>query len=385
MINLKDRELLNQFLSSPLIKNHTDTQQILDAYGAQSMLFKEKVTELRNLLNSDYITTDYDLLEMMSQYFDPMHVFKILSMYIDPNRLTKELLSIFRLRGSETIKNLLFEVFLKYYNLSVVTKYEIGELIIDSTYDLERFIDYYYKYGKYIDLNIMETVKLLCRELLVGGHKLYLNYLGVLIELCTIDNTQEVWSMHMDHKDYEDISNTEDKLIVSPIYSTEIGPPSSAGYRLLPAGNEALNEDWVLGHSYLNEFDGKSYIKVDADLPEMKRVIVTMNEGMDLSGLVQEIVQEPGRDIYLDDLTSSNKITDELLGKGKITSIESFDYGLSESLIHVITRYKDSNYYTAETIFSRSDPQYSEVGSDMYIGSVVQISNDISVEGTDDE
>lgn len=385
MINLKDRELLNQFLASPLIKNHTDTQQILDAYGAQSMLFKEKVTELRNLLNSDYITTDYDLLEMMSQYFDPMHVFKILSMYIDPNRLTKELLFIFRLRGSETVKNLLFEVFLKYYNLSVVTNHETGELIIDSTYDLERFIDYYYIYGKYIDLNIMETVKLLCRELLVGGHKLYLNYLGVLIELCTIDNTQEVWSMHMDHKDYEDISNTEDKLIVSPIYSTEIGPPSSAGYRLLPAGNETLNEDWVLGHSYLNEFDGKKYIKVDADLPEMKRVIVIMNEAMDLSGLVQEIVQEPGRDIYLDDLTSSDKITDELLGKGKITSIESFDYGLSESLIHVITRYKDSNYYTAETIFSRSDPQYSEVGSDMYVGSVVQISNDISVEGTDDE
>ena len=193
--------------------------------------------------------------------------------------------------------------------------------------------------------------------------------------------------MHMDHRNYEDLSNTDDKLIVSPIYSTEIGPPSSAGYRLLPAGNETLNEDWVLGHSYLNEFDGKKYIRVDADLPELKRVIVivNMNEDIDFNHLVQEIVQEPGRDIYLDDLTSSNKITDELLGKSKITNIESFDLGSSESLVHVITRYKDSNYYTAETILSRSDPQYSEVGSDMYIGSVVQVSKDISVEGTDDE
>ena len=383
MISFKDRELLDQFLSSPLIRNHKITQQILDGASAESVLLKERITEIRNILNSDYISTDYDLIEMMSRYFDPMHVFTILSYYVDPNRLINELLTMFRLRGSETIKNLLFEVFLKYYNLSAVTDYEKGELIIDSTYDLERFIDYYYKNGKYIDLNIMDTVRLLCRELLVGGHKLRLTYLGVLIELSNIDNTDESWYGKFKIDYNSEFSNLDDILRVSPIITDEINPPSSAGYALMPVDPETLNNEWRVNKSFLNEFDGKRYVKIDKDQPELKKVIVNIPLDISTNELLHEVVLEPGRDIQLDEFSQDDYLGENIKYNVLTKVTETHNPSSYESLVQVIIRDKLSDEYDIETILSNDEPSYYEVASDINVGSVVQISSNLDIDSDD--
>jgi hypothetical protein len=271
---LKTRELLNKFLSSNIIQTHKSTQDLLDIFSAESLILNEKIHEIRQILNSDYMTTDYDLLEMLSQYFDPMHVFKILSEYVEPNKLIKELLYLFRLRGSESIKYLLFEVFLKYYNLATVIDYEKGELIIDSSYDLERFLDYYYDHGYIIDLDVMETVRVLARELLVGGHRLRLSYLGILIEICAISDVNDKWNVKEKVTNAETIDDVDDDVVTRSILTEEIGPPTSAGVTQIQAENEVLNNDWTLGKVLLNEFEGKWYDKISDEAPELETVVV---------------------------------------------------------------------------------------------------------------
>lgn len=191
---LKDREFLNNILASKLLRNHKPTQALIDAAAYQSVLFKERVHELRLLLDPDHQSLDYDNLEMMSQYFDPMHVFLILSKYINPQKLLTELLNLFRMRGSEGIRQLLFEVFL--YNHLVQSKidYAKGSMLAEVMMKLLDLAEYYDEHHQYpTNFGATDELYLLCRELLVGGHRLVLNNLGVLTDQSEIDGDDD-WS-----------------------------------------------------------------------------------------------------------------------------------------------------------------------------------------------
>lgn len=281
--NFYDYEFLKESLASPFIQDNEEIQLILRVCASESILFKEKVYQLSRLLDSDYpiLKEEEHLLSMMAEHIDPMHVFDLLSERTDKFRkkqLLSNLINIFRKRGSIEIQNFLLEVYLKYYNIYIIQDYDDGTLLLELTYDIDRYIEEFYELGYHPDINkIVTTIKVLYRELLIGGHLLSVIFKGLLVEIenCypPFDDLSGVLTVNTVDDEEPDVSDAE---FMGIGFIMEEVPPiaSNASYQILPAPDEVLNKDFILNGSKLNEFEGDPTLQIVNDGKEIDMIMI---------------------------------------------------------------------------------------------------------------